>query len=306
MPYYTPLRYPGGKRRLASTIARLFQENGLRDAAYAEPYAGGAAVALSLLMEEHASEIYINDLSRAVYSIWHTILHQPDWLCQRLRSVKPTIHTWRRQRAVFRRSDSADLHELGFAALFLNRTNRSGILSGGVIGGREQDGDWKLDVRFNPEELAGRVRKIARYSSRINLSQLDAVEFTDQIVAKLGPNSFTLYDPPYIEKGRDLYLNEYDLEGHREIARRVERLKSPWAVTYDMAAVTHKLYEARRRIVYDLSYAAQARYAGREVMFLSDDLQLPTMPELLGKKMRLVRHRTRLHVVKPSSAERAR
>jgi DNA adenine methylase len=294
MPYYSPLRYPGGKRRLMWTISRLIEDNGLEDIRYAEPYAGGAAVGLALLLEDYASVIHLNDLSRPVYAFWHSVLNETDWLCRRLQSVRVSINTWRRQRAIYRRSDKTDLAELGFATLFLNRTNRSGVLSGGVIGGQCQDGDWSLSVRFNTDELVERIRRIARFSSRIRLYQMDAFDFTKAIVAKLGKKAFAFYDPPYIESGRGLYLNEYDLSGHRKITQQIQSLKIPWVVTYDYAAVRNGLFPDHRRIVYDLKYAVHKRYSGREAMFVSDGLHLPPLSELMGSRMHLVRHQTRV------------
>jgi DNA adenine methylase len=292
--YYSPLRYPGGKRRLTNTVFELLERNGLKDIEYAEPYAGGASLALALLLEEYASVVHINDLSRPVHAFWQTALHETDALCQRIHDADVNMEEWVRQRAVYDDRDSADTDDLGFATLFLNRTNRSGIIGGGVIGGKSQAGAWALDARFNKPEIIRRIRRLARYRDRIKLYGLDARDFTDRVVRKLGPNSLTFVDPPYIERGLGLYMNTYSLSDHAAIERVVASLPTPWLVTYDAAAVEHGLYSRFRRIAYGLEYTAQGRYRGVEFMFFSDTLRLPSLSDLSAPRVHIIPEKCRV------------
>ena len=276
MSFNTPLRYPGGKRRLFAFVGRLVEINQLGNMHYVEPFAGGASLALALLYGEFASSIHINDLSRPIFAFWHTVLHDAEELCRRIDRTSVTIDEWHRQRAVYENSDAVDLSTLGFATFFLNRTNRSGIIGGGVIGGKEQTGGWKLDCRFTKEELIRRIRRVSRYGNRIHLYQQDALDFTNDVVARLDGNVLAFYDPPYIENGKALYLDNYELDDHRKLANRVRQLNQAWIVTYDYdAAVRYELFPDHRRLSFGLSYSAQHRRRGREAMFFAHGLQLP-------------------------------
>ncbi len=275
MPFYSPLRYPGGKRRLIGAISALIEANEYNDVVYAEPFAGGAAVGIALLFEEYASTIHLNDLNKPIFAFWDAVLNDTDALCSKIRSAPLTMDEWHKQRAVYDSRNSADNNELGFATLFLNRTNRSGIVNGGVIGGKNQTGKWKIDARFNKNELIQRIEKIGRYRNRINLHQTDALEFSENVLMADSRTIFTFFDPPYIKNGNDLYLDNYREEDHRRLSSHIEKLNQPWVCTYDVAALDLGLFPYHRKIEYDLKYTTQGRYAGREVMFLSKNLDLP-------------------------------
>src|SRR3984957_11929580 len=131
--YKSPLRYPGGKQRLAPFISELMAESSLENGNYAEPYAGGAGVAVHLLLSGVAKRIHLNDLSRPVYCFWRSVLQSTDELCRRIVSASLTVDEWKRQREVYRHEGSYSELDVAFSLLYLNRCNRSGIPTGGLI-----------------------------------------------------------------------------------------------------------------------------------------------------------------------------
>ncbi|PAP74798.1 DNA methyltransferase [Rubrivirga sp. SAORIC476] len=276
--FLSPLRYPGGKRKLSNFVKLVYRQNNLLGGIYAEPYAGGAAVALSLLFGEYARNVYINDIDRSIYAFWKSVLDHTDELCRRIDMAEVSVEEWERQRSV-QDAESPSLADLGFSTFYLNRTNRSGIIRGGVIGGREQDGDWKIDARFNKADLIKRIKKIARYKSRITLSNLDATIFLEGLRPVLDSTSLVYLDPPYYVKGGDLYENHYRHEDHELIARLIMSFETPWLVTYDDVKPICDMYLDSPSLNYGLSYSAQDRYKGSEVMFYSDGLLLPEVED---------------------------
>lgn len=278
-PFYSPLRYPGGKRKLANFVALLFRTNGLLDGEYAEVYAGGAAVALTLLYGEYARKVHINDLDRGVYAFWIAARDQTDDLCQRVHDAKLNVTEWERQRAVQFAAEPHPL-DLAFSTFYLNRTNRSGIITGGMIGGKKQMGDWKIDARFNRRDLLRRIERIGRWSSRIAIHNLDGAVFLETVAAKLPAKSLAYLDPPYYVKGQEmLYASYYGPDDHAKIAGLVGKLTVPWVVSYDDHADVRALYEDRRTVAYDIAYSASERYRGREVAFFSDGLVIPDVED---------------------------
>jgi DNA adenine methylase len=278
-PFYSPLRYPGGKRKLANYMALLFRANGLLDGEYAEVYAGGAAVALTLLYGEYARRVHINDLDRGVHAFWLAARDKTVELCQRVQDAKVNTEEWERQRAI-QFADAPDPLDLAFSTFYLNRTNRSGIITGGVIGGRDQTGTWKIDARFARADLVRRIERIGRWANRIEIYNLDGGEFLRTVVPRLPERSLTYLDPPYFVKGQEmLYANYYGPGDHALIAGLVGALRRPWVVSYDDAEDVRALYRDHRSVAYSIAYSAQGRYRGREVAFFSDGLRIPDLPD---------------------------
>jgi DNA adenine methylase len=277
----TPLRYPGGKARLRPYLERLISENRLYDAHYVEPFCGGAGLALELLMDYVVSAIHINDFDRAVYAFWYSAVNNTEALCELIEASPCNMETWNFQRNVWKNRDNADLLELGFATFFLNRTNRSGILEAGVIGGKLQTGTWKIDARYNRSELISRIKAIGEFRSRIFVSNLEAQTFLANVTPNLPEKSLVYLDPPYVEKGPGLYLNSYVENDHRRLAAWVRNnLNRPWMVSYDDHPLIRECYEGLTDAAMNLPYSAYGNARrGTELIYFSEGLTIPDMSD---------------------------
>lgn len=274
---YTPLRYPGGKARFAPFIAQVMELNRLTGGHYLEPYAGGAGVALELLFHGHAAHVHINDLDPAVNAFWVAVTEHAEGMLRLLHDTPVTIDQWHHWRRVMLGQVDASLVERGFATLFVNRTNRSGILKAGVIGGKAQTGKYKLDARFKKDALATRIARIADHSSSISVYCEDACALLQRCVQFLPAKSLIYLDPPYYVKGQGLYRNFYDHWDHLAIAKvlRPKSFRRPWVVSYDNAPEIREMYRGKEELMYGLSYSAQERYLGDEVMFFKAGMKVP-------------------------------
>ncbi|TKK33567.1 DNA methyltransferase [Pseudomonas sp. CFBP13528] len=273
--FSTPLRYPGGKGKFCHFIKQVFESNDLLDGHYAEPYAGGAGVALELLFHEYASTIHINDFDPAVHAFWDAAVNHTDKLCQLISETEVNMENWHRYKAIMDNSQEFSTLELAMATFFLNRTNRSGILKAGVIGGKNQEGKWKLDVRFNKVDLIRRIDLIGRFRNRIKVYNKDAKLFLDEVVPGLPLKSLVYLDPPYYVKGSGLYRNFYNHEDHVQIAGALSSVKHPWIVSYDNVPEIKEIYSSYRQDEYFLSYTAQLKKKGSEVMIYGPNIVPP-------------------------------
>lgn len=274
MKVLSPLRYPGGKAKIADFIKQVVKDNDLLDGVYVEPYAGGAAVALSLLMDEYVSRIIINDKDRSIYAFWYSVLYDTDRLCKLIEETPVTMETWWEQRTFqsVENKETTDLLTLGFSTFFMNRTNRSGIIKAGVIGGFDQRGNYKIDARYRKEDLIARIRRIASYADRIELHHEDAVDLVNHIAETAPENTILYLDPPYYQKGRGLYMNYYDDTDHERIRDVITHVVSlRWIVSYDNSAFIKSLYQSFRSQEFYLNYSANNNGKGTEVIFFSDN-----------------------------------
>jgi DNA adenine methylase len=274
MKFYSPLRYPGGKGKLSDLVEGILDTNHLYDCDYAEPFAGGAGIALNLLLTEKIGRIFINDLSTEIYNFWWAILNRTEEFIKLILSEPLNVENWKfHKQRIF---STKDPFHIGFSFFYLNRTTRSGLATGGPIGGYNQTGTWKIDARFNRDELSERVNRISKKRNRIVISNLDAIDFVKDVTGLASKNLLIYFDPPYFHNSKRLYFNTYNSDDHSKVSNFVRKdLKSRWMMTYDNCKEIKKLYSGCKIFDLELQYNAARVYKGSELLIFSDNLIVP-------------------------------
>ncbi len=275
----TPLRYPGGKSKLTPFLSEILKENKIENGTYIEPFAGGAGIAINLLLSKQVHNICLNDKDRSIYAFWYTVLNDANWLIKKIIKTQITIEEWKKQRIVQENKINAGLSELGFSTLFLNRTNFSGIIKAGVIGGINQMGNYKIDARFNKSLIIQKISDIANKKDSISFHNLDALEFIYKIIPLYNTNNSIIYfDPPYFEKGYQLYMNYYDKDDHNKLAKAIGKLFHKWLISYDNVKEIKELYREYNTLhEISLPYSIGKNRKGREIIFTSKNILLPKL-----------------------------
>jgi len=293
----SPLRYPGGKAGLAPFITDILDLNDLRGVAYFEPYAGGAGAALSLLVENVVNHIFINDADWRIYSFWKTILNDSEWFVEKIMKTRLDLDEWCSHREIVLNPSGHAIQDVGFSTFYMNRCNRSGVLSGGPIGGYEQKGEWRLDVRFTKSTLVKRVLEIAKINDCISISNDDAVDFLKSKLPKGRgrKRAFVYLDPPYVIKGQRLYMNAYEPSDHSEIARYVGTQKLlPWVMSYDDAELVRNLYKRQQIGFLPIYYSLQEKRSANELVIAPHHVRLPRTIRIGVRKFGLMEVNSRI------------
>lgn len=274
MSFYSPLRYPGGKTRLAnfltSAIEKNFSEN--EKIILVEPYAGGAGASLKLLFSGKVDRIIINDLDKAIFAFWKIAVSDTDFLINKIKNVNIDIEEWKKQKEIYNNSSSS-IKDLAFATLFLNRTNRSGIIEGGPIGGMDQSGFWNVQARFTKNTIISRLEKIKEFKNKISVRNLDGITLLKQLEKnKCKKRYFIFLDPPYYQKGKSLYLNHYIDKDHKELLKLLEKSSLKWVMTYDDVSYIQNLYDKFKKNKFTINHSAFEARQGKEILIFSDNV----------------------------------
>ncbi len=265
----SPLRYPGGKAKLYNKVKDIIQANYSKELPiYFEPFAGGGGLALKLLSKGIVRKIHINDFDRAIYAFWYSILYYTEDFCKKISETEVSISEWEKQKEIYLDSEKRNIFDLGFATFFLNRTNVSGILKAGVMGGKQQNGNYKIDCRFNKERLISQIKEIAIFKSKIEISNYDIFELLKTDILNQ-EDIFVYYDPPYVNKGNQLYKNAFSRKDHEKLASQILSNKNKYIITYDNVELIHNIYKENLVELIDINYSTGNTKKAEEILIYS-------------------------------------
>jgi DNA adenine methylase len=271
----SPLRYPGGKRRLTPYLAAALKVNDLEPDLLVEPFAGGASVALELLATGKVRRIGLAERDPYLAAFWSTVFFDSEWLCRRIDDLEVSLATWERMK----RGRFASRRSRALACLFLNRTSFNGTLHtrAGPIGGKTQAGPYKIDCRFPRDRLKRRVRACAALSDRVAfVREADALEVIRIARRATNGNSLFFYlDPPFWAKAEHLYRFSFTSSDHESLSIALRNVKEPYLLSYDSAVEVEGLYARHDCLIerVELRYGTQ-RSAGEELV-ISNLKRLP-------------------------------
>ncbi|WP_269086386.1 DNA adenine methylase [Mycobacteroides abscessus] len=290
MRWVSPLRYPGGKGRMAAALAELFaaQFGLMAVEIWIEPFAGGAGAGLHLLAQDVVEEIWLTEKNRALAAFWRTVVQNGAELSALIRACSPDMHTWHDAKGVVAAAEAGETIndlDLAFAALVINRCSRSGMVTTrvGPIGGKSQNGPDNIRARWNSAGLADRIDWIWARAERVRISEGDAAEHIAALDGSVGIEEEVLLfvDPPYLVQGNRLYAAGMSYDDHKNLAYALNNCGARWLLTYDSDERILDLYPANRVMAYEIPHTANQRRVEEEYAVLSDNLAVRDDQNLL-------------------------
>jgi DNA adenine methylase len=272
----SPLRYPGGKRRLLPYIARAIAALPYKPSLLVEPFAGGSSVSVGLLEHGFVQRIGIADADPLVASFWQSVFHPKlaARLAEMTAEVPLTLAYWHCMRAAKPRT----VLGRAFQCLYLNRTSFSGILNrtAGPIGGQAQSGPYTVGARFPRERLAKRIMALSLLAPQV--SYVRCQDWRTTLASPLDGTSlvqlgrvFYYLDPPFWNKADKLYRHYFNEAEHQALALAISSLQGNWVLSYDMDPSVISLYDQMPGVHHvNMRYTASTRSAphkSQELLF---------------------------------------
>lgn len=285
--YVSPLRYPGGKARLADYLAHVLEsQSGQMDPeVWFEPFAGGLGAGLTLLDRGQVDYLWFCEANPGLAAFWRMVVDDADGLASRIEQVIPDLDTYGRAQEALASPALVDDGDLAMAAFLVNRCSRSGMVAPkvGPIGGRSQTGRWGVGARYNATALAERVRRLGRISHRMRFLSNDGLAALSSLKDSGIEDEVVVFaDPPYVRQGGRLYDHGFTPQQHWSLAQALNDSPARWLLTYDAEPlILEDLYPNRRVVRFDATYTAATTRVGQEYLVLGSGLHVDPQRSVL-------------------------
>ena len=281
MAIKNPLRYPGAKSKLYDYIYKLLTVENKVGCTFYEPFAGSASLSFLLLENNAIQKAVINELDPLLYNFWLSVFDNTEDLVQMIKDIDITIENWHE---FSRYRDKNYLHgkttvQIGFAGLFLNRTNFSGILKANPLGGLHQNSSYSIGCRFNKNKIIDSIQELSKFRNKIEIHNMEALDFMKQELRyKRNKSIFVYIDPPYYKEGANLYRYYYTPAQHKALAQYLLKKTFPWLVSYDDSEKIKKLYTQVAPLKIHMDYSIHTSRKAEELLI--SNLEIPPIEEI--------------------------
>jgi DNA adenine methylase len=247
-------RYPGGKskvrREIVDVISKTLGNNGITE--YCEPFAGGLAIGLEFLKQNpHIESIGINDKDVGVAALWTSVIRLPGVLKRYVRDFIPSVEAFDQYKHELLATDvipatDAEIALLGFKKLAIHQISYSGLgtKSGGPLGGRDQKSNYKIDCRWSPDYICKQIDKLNIFLGEFEVRNggCTSLDF-EQVLAYQEKPAILYLDPPYYDKGGELYQCSFSTKDHQRLANILKKSSHQWVLSYDDCPEIRSIYE---------------------------------------------------------------
>lgn len=227
----SPLRYPGGKSRVASRIAKLlpnFSE-------FREPFVGGGSVFLELAKLRPDATYWLNDLYPDVANFWEVAHKNLEALVSHVKIFRSAETDGRKLYSFIRSLESGDPAQRAARFFILNRITFSGTSDSGG---------------YSQQAFENRLTNTA-------IDRLENLSFISNLKVKVTNTDYALpaqtpgagvvlfMDPPYVTKAQKLYGKGGNLHrtfDHERFAQTILDVNHHWLITYNDGASIKQLF----------------------------------------------------------------
>ena len=231
VPQRSPLRYPGGKTWLIPHVRAWLMGVEPRPATLIEPFAGGAVVSLTAVMERLVEDCILAEIDPNVAAFWQAALRHNLELRQRITEFELTRESIEELQA----AHPDTILERGFRALVLNRTRRGGIMAKGAALSRTGENGRGIRSRWYPETTAKRLAQIDLYRESISFQPADGLKLLEAELSCNAAHSVVFADPPYTYGGKQAGNRLYDAYqiDHQRLFSLLSESGVEFLMTYD-------------------------------------------------------------------------